>query len=90
MGAAGLNPLDTAHNTAFSILADGGLLALFVAAAILALTARGGGQMRGRLRLALATALAGWFRVAGGDRGRESLNMAADWSDCCSWKNGGG
>ena len=64
VSAAGLNPVDTAHNTALSILADGGLLALFVAAAILALTARAVAQMRGPLRLALATALAGWFTTS--------------------------
>jgi O-antigen ligase len=61
VSAAGLAPLDTAHNTVLSILAGGGLCALFVAAAIVALVARSTLQTRGPLFLALATALLVWF-----------------------------
>ena len=40
VSAAGLSPMDTAHNTVLSILVDGGLCALFLAVAILALAVR--------------------------------------------------
>lgn len=61
VAAAGLNPLDTAHNTALSILVSGGLCAFFLALAILVLTARSVQQTHGSLRLALATALLVWI-----------------------------
>jgi len=64
VSAAGLNPVDTAHNTALSILADGGLVALFVAFAILVLTVRTVLLSRGPLQLALATALMGWMATS--------------------------
>jgi O-antigen ligase len=60
VSAARLNPLDTAHNTALSILVDGGLCALFLALSILALTARLALQTHGSMRVALATALLVW------------------------------
>jgi O-antigen ligase len=61
VAAAGMNPLDTAHNTALSILVGGGLCAFFLAVAIVALAARSIMQTRGTLRVALATALAIWI-----------------------------
>lgn len=64
VSAAGLNPVDTAHDTALSILADGGLLALFVAATIVVLTVRAVVQVRGPLQLALATVLLGWMATS--------------------------
>jgi O-antigen ligase len=64
VSAAGLSPVDTAHNTALSILADGGLLALFVAVGIAALAVRAVAKMRGSLQLALATALLGWVTTS--------------------------
>jgi hypothetical protein len=64
VSAAGLNPVDTAHNTALSILADGGLVALFMAAIIAALVVRAVAQVRGPLQLALATALLGWMTTS--------------------------
>lgn len=64
VSAAGLNPVDTAHNTALSILADGGVVALFVAFAILVLTVRTVLLSRGPLQLALATALLGWMATS--------------------------
>jgi O-antigen ligase len=59
--AAGMNPLDTAHNTALSILVGGGLCAFFLAVAIVALAARSIVQTHGPLRLAMATALIVWI-----------------------------
>jgi O-antigen ligase len=61
VSAAGLNPVDTAHNTAISILSDGGLPALSLAMGILLLAVAALVGARGPLRLALATALLGWF-----------------------------
>jgi O-antigen ligase len=57
---AGLAPIDTAHNTALSILVSGGLCALFLAAGIVALAARAVFSVRGALRLALGASLAVW------------------------------
>ena len=61
VAAAGMNPLDTAHNTALSILVGGGLCAFFLAVAIVALAARSILETFGPLRLALATALTVWI-----------------------------
>jgi O-antigen ligase len=61
VGAAGLNPLDTAHNTALSILVSGGLCAFFLAVAIVAVTTWSILQTHGPLRLALATTLQVWI-----------------------------
>jgi len=61
VAAAGLAPIDTAHNTALSIAVGGGLCALFLATAIVALAVRSILQTQGALRLALATALLVWF-----------------------------
>ena len=60
VGAAGVDPLDTAHNTVLSILVGGGLCAFFLAVAIVALAARSVLQTHGPLRLAMATALLVW------------------------------
>ncbi len=60
VSAAGTSSLDTAHNTALAILVGGGLCALFLAAAIVALVARAALQTQGALRLALVTALLVW------------------------------
>lgn len=57
VAAAGMNPLDTAHNTALSILVGGGLFALFLGICILALAARSILETHGSLRLALAITL---------------------------------
>jgi hypothetical protein len=64
VSAAGLNPVDTAHNTALSLLADGGLVALLMAATILALALIELVRMRGPLQLALATVLLGWMTTS--------------------------
>jgi O-antigen ligase len=61
VAAAGLAPIDTAHNTALSIAVSGGLIALFLASAIVAVALWAVVQTRGPLRLALGTALAVWL-----------------------------
>lgn len=60
VAAAGMNPLDTAHNTALSILVGGGLCAFLLAVCIVIAVARAAMQTRGTLRLALLTALLVW------------------------------
>jgi O-antigen ligase len=61
VSAAGLNPLDTAHNSALSILVSGGLCAFFLAVGIVFLAARAALQTHGALRLALVTVLLIWI-----------------------------
>ena len=60
VSAAGTNPIDTAHNTPLSILVGGGLIAFFLAAAIVTLAVRAALATRGPLRIALLTALLLW------------------------------
>jgi O-antigen ligase len=60
VSAAGVDPLDTAHNTALSILVGGGLCAFFLAVTIVALAVRSVLQTHGPLRLAMATTLLVW------------------------------
>jgi len=60
VAAAGLAPIDTAHNTVLSITVTGGLVALFLAAAILASVLWSTLQTRGPVRWAMATALVAW------------------------------
>lgn len=59
--AAGTAPIDTAHNTALSILVEGGLCGFFVALAIVVVATWIVMGMRGPLRLALGTSLAVWL-----------------------------
>jgi O-antigen ligase len=61
VSAAGLAPIDTAHNTGLSIAVGGGICGLFLAAVVLALGVRAVLALRGPLRLAMATALAVWI-----------------------------
>ena len=60
VSAAGLAPIDTAHNTALSILVEGGLCVLLVASAIVVVSARSILKTGGPLRVALTTLLATW------------------------------
>jgi O-antigen ligase len=60
VSAAGLAPIDTAHNTALSILVGGGLCGLFLAMAVVVLAAHSVFETHGALRLGLATALLVW------------------------------
>lgn len=59
--AARLAPVDTAHNTILSILVEGGLVALALATAILAVSVRSILATRGALELALITLTSVWF-----------------------------
>ena len=59
--AAGLDPMDTAHNTALSILVTGGMCAFFLAAGIVAAAVWAVARTRGPLQLALGTTLAVWL-----------------------------
>jgi len=61
VSAAGLAPIDTAHNTALSIVVSGGLVALFIATAIVAAAIWAITQTSGQLKGALATALLVWI-----------------------------
>jgi O-antigen ligase len=59
--AAGLAPIDTAHNTILSILVEGGLCALVLATGIVALSMRSILATRRTLRVALMTLMAVWM-----------------------------
>lgn len=61
VSAAGLGPIDTAHNTALSIAVSGGLVALFLATAIVAAAIWSIALARGPLKWAMAVALLVWF-----------------------------
>ncbi|MGD0938512.1 MAG: O-antigen ligase family protein [Terracidiphilus sp.] len=63
VSAAGLAPIDTAHNTALAIAVSGGLAGLFLATAILAAAIWSIAQTRGPLRWALGTALLVWMII---------------------------
>jgi O-antigen ligase len=60
VSAAGLAPIDTAHNTALSIAVGGGLVALFLAVAIVVVAIWSITQTKGQLRWAMALALVVW------------------------------
>jgi putative inorganic carbon (HCO3(-)) transporter len=64
VSAAGLAPLDTAHNTALSIAVDGGLFGLFLAVGVLVLSARSVMKAPGSVRVAMATALLVWMTTS--------------------------
>jgi O-antigen ligase len=61
VGAAGLASIDTAHNTALSILVEAGICGLSLALAIVAVSIHSVLQMRGTLRMALLTLLSVWI-----------------------------
>lgn len=61
VSAAGLAPIDTAHNTALSLLVEGGTCALMLAAAIVAVSARSALRTQGSMRIALLTLLSVWI-----------------------------
>ena len=60
VAAARLSPIDTAHNTALSIMVSGGLVALFLAALLLTFAVRYALRALGPLRIALVTSLIVW------------------------------
>jgi O-antigen ligase len=59
--AARLAPIDTAHNTALSILVEGGLIALAIATGIVVVSVRSVLAIGGTLRIALATLMMVWL-----------------------------
>jgi O-antigen ligase len=59
--AARLAPGDTAHNTALTTVVEGGIIALILASAILAVCVRSVFAARGPVRIALGTALLVWL-----------------------------
>lgn len=61
VSAARLAPSDTAHNTILSIIVEGGLVALFIAAAIVTASVRAIAATRGALYLALGTLMMIWL-----------------------------
>jgi O-antigen ligase len=61
VSAAGMNPQDTAHNTALSILVGGGLCGLFIAVCIVSATVWMLMKTRGPVLLAFATVLLVWI-----------------------------
>jgi len=64
VSAAGLGPIDTAHNTALSIAVSGGLVALFLATAVVAAAIWSIAQTHGPLKWAMAVALLVWFTTS--------------------------
>lgn len=64
VAAAGVAPMDTAHNTALTLLVTGGLWALLIASLLVASSFRATLATRGALRLALWTALLVWVSTA--------------------------
>ncbi|HEY1984035.1 MAG TPA: O-antigen ligase family protein [Terracidiphilus sp.] len=61
VSAARLSTIDTAHNTALAIVVEGGICALFLATAILAVSVLAVSRTHGAVRIAFATALAVWI-----------------------------
>lgn len=61
VSAAGTASIDTAHNTALSIAVTGGLVALFLASAIVAAAIWAITQARGPLKWAMAVAIVVWL-----------------------------
>jgi O-antigen ligase len=61
VAAAGMDPQDSAHNTALSIAVSGGLCALFLAVFIVLLAAGSLLRTRGPVRVAFLSALAVWM-----------------------------
>lgn len=64
VSAAGLGPIDTAHNTALSIAVSGGLVALFLATAIVGAAIWSMAQIHGPLRWAMVVALLVWLTTS--------------------------
>jgi O-antigen ligase len=62
--AAGLSPMDTAHNTALSIVATTGLCGLFLAFGIIYIALLALLRTRGPLLMALSTAMVVWFMTS--------------------------
>lgn len=59
--ASGLAPVDTAHNTALSIVVEGGICALLLGAAVVAIATRFALQTHPSVRIGITTALLVWM-----------------------------
>lgn len=59
--ASGLAPVDTAHNTALSIAVEGGICALLLGAAVVAIATRFALQTHRSVRIGITTALLVWM-----------------------------
>lgn len=59
--AAGLAPMDTAHNTALAIATEGGLIGMVFAVAILVVSLLALRKLEGSVRIALGTAFVAWL-----------------------------
>jgi O-antigen ligase len=60
VAAAGLAPIDTAHNTLLSLVVEGGIAELTICAAIVAACVGSVRRMPGTLRIGIGTAFAAW------------------------------
>ncbi|WP_058185673.1 O-antigen ligase family protein [Terracidiphilus gabretensis] len=60
VAAAGLAPIDTAHNTLLSLVVEGGIVELTICATIVAACVGSVRRMAGTLRIGMGTALAVW------------------------------
>lgn len=60
VSAAGLAPIDTAHNTLLALGVEGGIVAIALSAAIVLVSLRAAGRTMGPLRIGMVTALAVW------------------------------
>ena len=60
VAAAGLAPIDTAHNTLLSLVVEGGIVELTICAAIVVVCAWSVRRMTGSLRIGMGTVLAVW------------------------------
>lgn len=61
VAAAGVAPIDTAHNTALVVMVEGGVVALLIAAVLAVCSVALVLRLRGPLRIALGTALLAWM-----------------------------
>jgi O-antigen ligase len=60
VAAAGLAPIDTAHNTLLSLVVEGGIIELAICASIMAACIRSVWRTAGALRIGMGTTLAVW------------------------------
>ena len=64
VAASRLAPINSAHNTALSVVVGGGLIGLFLASMLVALALHAAFQCRGLLRMALVVCLLVWIQTS--------------------------
>ena len=64
VAASRLAPINSAHNTALSVVVGGGLIGLFLASLLVALALHAAFQCRGLLRMALVVCLLVWIQTS--------------------------